>query len=525
MERSSLLFLIPFAVSREAYWFLSHAQEDTQQRPPRLLGYDIQDHLPITRLIQSTSLPEVHPPEPFQVPTTTSSLTSGFRKPESPETSYQSIEPPSTGPSISTAESSRLAALNGSKSPPQSHALLNGDASASIVPKQRSTSQSQRISENGSTSPDISRRPSSSHSKGPQASTDHATSLQLDLPPLSSGNNNNEYSLKRKERDASDALARKNSQSMDVDPPAQESEHSTEKKSASAREDRFESSSASTTQARDKKRPKLDPASFPPPPTTASFQSSISAKAEAASPSVSTTTPLKSPAPLATPSASVPPVSVVTVRTVQTAKPQQHQTSAHPGTSHSGANGRRRSTSPSVSTKLPSQKERPDSSNNSRATSPEHQRKRPSSASAPAAGNGPHKKNAARAKATTANGLQHQKSRDHSPASTGKAEQMAPEPLRKGRGKSPTRGEVLARDSITLKGHSQCVTPCNWNPKVATKLATGAADATARVWAVPLAGEHTDDETSVVKHVNGNKKFEIGVVSWNVSPDTLSVVK
>lgn len=486
---------------------------------------------------------------PFQQPqnpqTSLSSSSQDFRKVASPQTSFQSFPSPSAAAETSVAESHKS-----SKSPPLTTFPAPTNRRSPSPPAKRRGSDSKRPNGSGSpaavgaashprpSSSTASINNSSAHVVGAQPSVTHASSLQLDLPPLASCSDA-EASLKRKDRSPGEPLSRKTSQAMDIDPPQQESARVAKETSAEASLDRRRTDPGQDShhhhakESRDTKRPKLDPATFPPPPSATALQSSLSAKPEAFSPSISNANSLKSPIPL-TPSASVPPVSVVTVRTVQTSsnnktQHQQHQHSqqqslghSQGASSHVGPNGRRRSISPNVSTKLPSQKEvqRPESAHQSRAASPEVQRKRPSSSSSvPATSNGPShssKKGPTRAKTTGMNGLHHQKSRDHSPVSTGKAEQSASVPLHKGRGKSPSRGEVPARDCITLRGHTQCVTPCNWNPKVATKLATGAVDSTARVWAVSLAGEHTDDETSVVKHVTGNKKLEITVVAWNV---------
>lgn len=324
-----------------------------------------------------------------------------------------------------------------------------------------------------------------------------------------------------------------------------------------------EQPSSSFKESRDNKRPKLDPESLPPPALPPFKQDSALPPPTPNSSSISSA-PATSTASLKSPAASTPstssgpkPFPVVTVRTIATPKPpgppqrepsagslqQHHQQSQHASQSALGhstsangrpnsSQGRPRSISPNVSTKQPhkdsskaSVAPAPGSASSSRGGSPEAARKTPGSNGGSAL---PHtsgsKKNAAPFSASNHKSRDAaDKSRDNSPALAIKAEQaaaLAAEPLRKGRGKSPARGTIDNDDCVVLKGHSAQVTPCSWNPKVPSMVATGAYDGTARIWDVPdVSGSPSGrvvDESVVAKHGSKNKRIEVGVVAWNV---------
>lgn len=326
-----------------------------------------------------------------------------------------------------------------------------------------------------------------------------------------------------------------------------------------------EQPSSSFKESRDNKRPKLDPESLPPPalppfkqdnapppPTPNSTTSSaLGTSSSAKSPAASTPSSSTGPGPK--------PFPVVTVRTVATPKPpgppqrepstgsqqqqqQQSQQSQQASQSALGnsatsngrptsGQGRPRSISPNVSTKQPHKDSSrpsaalgPGSASSSRGGSPEMTRKSSHNGGSALPHSTGSKKNAAPFSASNHKSRDAaDKSRDNSPALAIKAEQaaaLAAEPLRKGRGKSPVRGTIDNDDCVVLKGHLAQVTPCSWNPKVPSMVATGAYDGTARIWDVPdVSGSSSGqviDESVVAKHGSKNKRIEVGVVAWNV---------
>ena len=98
-----------------------------------------------------------------------------------------------------------------------------------------------------------------------------------------------------------------------------------------------------------------------------------------------------------------------------------------------------------------------------------------------------------------------------------------PDAILPGRGKAPER-TAGPEDVIHFKGFNAAAQPCAWNPKVDTLLATGAGDASVRIYDVPATGGGKDvPELVVCRHAAGQRKVEVHTVQWNVS-DRLSTM-
>jgi len=68
---------------------------------------------------------------------------------------------------------------------------------------------------------------------------------------------------------------------------------------------------------------------------------------------------------------------------------------------------------------------------------------------------------------------------------------------------------------IKLKGHTQPVQPCSWNPKVPGLLASGSGDSTARIWDVPASPNGKPVDPITCKHASGQRRSDVTTVEWN----------
>ncbi|GAA99006.1 uncharacterized protein L969DRAFT_91847 [Mixia osmundae IAM 14324] len=83
---------------------------------------------------------------------------------------------------------------------------------------------------------------------------------------------------------------------------------------------------------------------------------------------------------------------------------------------------------------------------------------------------------------------------------------------------APLLKTIAHQDVMKLKGHSNSVQACSWNPKVSSMLATGSHDSTARIWDVPLTAptpNATLEDSVLCKHASAQRKADVPTCRWN----------
>ncbi|KAG0000676.1 hypothetical protein BGZ80_009350, partial [Entomortierella chlamydospora] len=76
---------------------------------------------------------------------------------------------------------------------------------------------------------------------------------------------------------------------------------------------------------------------------------------------------------------------------------------------------------------------------------------------------------------------------------------------------------IPASDAISLRGHTADVFVCSWNPASPSLLASGAGDATARLWQIPTSAEETLQDPIVLKHLPSltDNNRDVTTMDWN----------
>ncbi|KAF9438692.1 hypothetical protein BGZ76_005835 [Entomortierella beljakovae] len=83
---------------------------------------------------------------------------------------------------------------------------------------------------------------------------------------------------------------------------------------------------------------------------------------------------------------------------------------------------------------------------------------------------------------------------------------------------------IPASDAISLRGHTADVFVCSWNPANPSLLASGAGDATARLWQIPSGPEETLQDPIVLKHLPSltDTNRDVTTMDWNASGTLLA---
>ncbi|KAF9170664.1 hypothetical protein BGX20_008687 [Mortierella sp. AD010] len=83
---------------------------------------------------------------------------------------------------------------------------------------------------------------------------------------------------------------------------------------------------------------------------------------------------------------------------------------------------------------------------------------------------------------------------------------------------------IPASDAISLRGHTADVFVCSWNPASPSLLASGAGDATARLWQIPASAEETLQDPIVLKHLPSltDNNRDVTTMDWNASGTLLA---
>ncbi|KAF9102737.1 hypothetical protein BGX27_010870 [Mortierella sp. AM989] len=83
---------------------------------------------------------------------------------------------------------------------------------------------------------------------------------------------------------------------------------------------------------------------------------------------------------------------------------------------------------------------------------------------------------------------------------------------------------IPASDAISLRGHTADVFVCSWNPSLPSLLASGAGDATARLWQIPTGSDEALQDPIVLKHLPSltDTNKDVTTMDWNASGTLLA---